>query len=218
MVGKDGIDIILRRPDLISCSPSQVYSPCILTVLNFIPIRGYTRRDGVRTVPTKCTACLLWVKVRKRHEHKRKKYESGCLNFSAFYWNTPNTKDIWKYEDIQSQQNGIFLSKAFTKKMHSVTIIITQRKMQVQILNSLAFLMNSFKISNISNHYKYDYVMCQEEQIWKNTKLSLHILKFDPSMSRSSHKQNIMSSWWGSFPRLHTTYPTHAYFLTMERR
>ena len=41
----------------------------------------------------------------------------------------------------------------------------------------------------------------------KNAKLSLHILKFDPSMSRSSHKQNIMSSWWGSFPRLHTTYP-----------
>ena len=39
--------------------------------------------------------------------------------------------------------------------------------MQVQILNSLAFLMNSFKISNISNHYKYDYVICQEEQIWK---------------------------------------------------
>ena len=73
--------------------------------------------------------------------------------------------ELWKYEEVQNQQNGKFLSKAFTKKLHSVTIIITQRKMQVQILNSLAFLMNSFKISNISNHYKYDYVICQEEQI-----------------------------------------------------
>ena len=79
MVGKDGIhgiDIILKRPDLISCSPTQVYSPCILTVPNFIPIRGYTKRDGVRTVPTKCTACLLWSKLGKRHEHKRKKIQT----------------------------------------------------------------------------------------------------------------------------------------------
>ena len=62
MVGKDGIhgiDIILKRPDLISCSPTQVYSPCILTVLNFIPIRGYTGKDGVRTVPTKYTASFF---------------------------------------------------------------------------------------------------------------------------------------------------------------
>ena len=43
--------------------------------------------------------------------------------------------------------------------------LLPKEKMQVQILNSLAFLMNSFKISNISNHYKYDYVICQEEQI-----------------------------------------------------
>ena len=46
--------------------------------------------------------------------------------------------------------------------------------------------MNSFKISNISNHYEYDYVMCQEEQIWKMS--SLHILKFDALMSCESNE------------------------------
>ena len=36
----------IKRPDMISCS-SWLYLPCILTVLNFIPIsiRGYSRRD-----------------------------------------------------------------------------------------------------------------------------------------------------------------------------
>ena len=44
------------------CSPSQVYSPCILslTVLNFIPIRGYTTRmEGEQFQPSALLAFFV---------------------------------------------------------------------------------------------------------------------------------------------------------------
>ena len=75
----------------------------------------------------------------------------------------------------------LFLTTEKCIKLHSVTILIPRKKCKYK-----------FKISNISNH-KYGYVMCQEEQM-KSTKLSLHILKFDASMSCES-QTNVTKSF-----------------------